>query len=192
MRILILEPHPDDVCLAMGGTLHKLSQDPKNIIRYICFTHCGEAVNELPIVENIEYQILNCDNKNLQKYRQEILDIMYEENQSFRPDLVFCPSSFDSHQDHKVINEEATRCFKISCTILGYEQPWNNLDSNYRCFYTLDEQNIGNKWGWLKGFVSQKEKPYMKEQFIYGQAMYRGIQCSSKYAEAFEVIKDIR
>jgi len=189
MRILILAPHPDDVELAMGGTLYKLSQDKKNLIRYICFTHCGGAVNELPVNDSIEYQIFDCDNKHLYQHRQDILDILDEEREGFRPELVFCPSSFDTHQDHRVVNKEATRCYKSFCSILGYEQPWNNLDSNYRLFYRLNSQDMGNKWEYLKYYQSQKKKPYFKEAFIYGQAQYRGIQCDSEYAESFEVIK---
>ena len=105
-----------------------------------------------------------------------------------RPDMVFTPSSFDTHQDHKTTREETLRAFK-QCTILGYEQPWNNITFNTLAFISLRERHIGKKIRALGCYETQKHRAYLSDAFIRGLALTRGVQIEERYAEAFEVIK---
>lgn len=72
-------------------------------------------------------------------HRQEILEELVRLNRRIVPDLVLAPSLHDVHQDHHTIAEEAIRAFKRT-SILGYEEPWNNLTFNNQVYVTLEER----------------------------------------------------
>ncbi len=78
------------------------------------------------------------------KFRQEILDALIRLRKKIQPDMVFTPSRYDTHQDHKTTVEETMRAFK-QCTILGYEQPWNNITFNTLAFVPLEGEACHQK-----------------------------------------------
>ena len=80
------------------------------------------------------------------------------------------------------------RAFK-KCTLLGYEQPWNNITFNTLAFIPLKESHIKKKIDALKCYETQRERAYLNADFIRGLAVTRGTQIEQRYAEAFEVIK---
>ena len=122
------------------------------------------------------------------KFRQEILDALIRLRIKIQPDMVFTPSRFDTHQDHKTTVEETIRAFK-QCTILGYEQPWNNITFNTLAFVPLKEEHVHKKIDALNCYETQKERSYLNPDFVRGLALTRGTQIENTYAEAFEVIK---
>ena len=105
-----------------------------------------------------------------------------------RPDVVFLPSSFDTHQDHEVIAEEGFRAFK-NCSILGYEEAWNNMTFATTGFVRLEDRHIAKKIKALSGYQSQSKKFYMSPDFTKSLATLRGAQINVKYAEAFEIVR---
>ena len=76
--------------------------------------------------------------RNFPEHRQQILDKLISVRNIFNPDIVFCPSSFDTHQDHETVRNESFRSFK-NCTMFGYEMPWNNLQFKNDLFVELDK-----------------------------------------------------
>jgi N-acetylglucosamine malate deacetylase 1 len=202
-RILILAPHTDDGELGCGGTISRLIRE-NNEVYYIAFSAAEKSVrsdlpkNILRIEVEKATKILGIPGKNLKvlnfevrdfpKYRQEILDYMIVAQNKIQPNIVFMPTTTDTHQDHQTTFEEGFRAFKKS-TILGYELPWNNLYFNTDCFVTLDEENIKDKVLALKQYESQSNRIYANEDFIKSLASVRGAQIGVKYAEAFQVIR---
>jgi hypothetical protein len=80
------------------------------------------------------------------------------------------------------------RAFK-NCTILGYEQPWNNITFNTLAFIPLTSEHIQKKIDALACYETQKSRVYLNKDFIRGLAVTRGTQIEEQFAEAFEVIK---
>ena len=76
--------------------------------------------------------------------RQDILELLIELWEEWRPDAVFQPSLHDVHQDHQVIAAEGLRAFKRT-TILGYEIPWNNFDFAYQWYSALERPHVERK-----------------------------------------------
>ena len=106
-----------------------------------------------------------------------------------QPDLVLVPSSFDVHQDHRVIYEEALRAFKPSASIFGYEHPWNNYMFSTDVFVRLQKRDIQKKIEALNQYKSQHSRPYFNKDYIKSLAITRGVQCNSQFAEAFELLR---
>ena len=67
--------------------------------------------------------------------------------------------------------------------------PWNNFNSKYNLYVTLEEHNIKKKIEALKYYKSQDFRNYNNEDLICSLAKVRGMQIREKYAEAFEVIR---
>lgn len=202
-RVLILAPHTDDGELGCGGAISKFVECGMDVY-YAAFSVAEKSVpDEFPKdVLEIEVKkamaVLGVPKTNLMIYRyevrtfsyrrQDILEDIVSLRNELQPDLIFMPSPNDLHQDHKVVAEEAIRAFK-RFTILGYEEPWNNISFNTVSFIPLEEKHIKKKIEALKCYETQVYRSYLNEEFIRGLARTRGTQIEVKYAEAFEVIR---
>ena len=206
MKILILSPHTDDAELGCGGSIVKfLNQGDK--IYWIVFSTAEDSLPEnLPkntlreefinVVQSLNlssdnYSICNFKVRYLHEHRQQILDKLIEVRRSFDPDLVIGPSVNDFHQDHQVVANEMIRAFKTTSSIISYELPWNHVTFNTQLFIKLNNDHISKKCSLLRNYQSQylKNRSYFSKNYIYGIGTTRGVQCNSKYAEAFEVVR---
>jgi len=202
-RILVLAPHTDDGELGCGGSITKFLEDGKEVY-YAAFSICEESVPEGYPEDILETevmkatQVLGIKKENLliykfkvrrfPEFRQEILEELIKLKRKINPDLVFMPSSFDIHQDHKTIFEEGRRAFK-NISILGYEFMWNNFSFHSTCSIILQQKHLQKKIDSLKQYKSQSARFYAEENLVYGLANFRGLQISQEFVEAFEVIR---
>lgn len=202
-NVLILAPHTDDGELGLGGTIHKLIAEGRNVT-YVAFSTAEESVPAgfpkdilKTEVRNATVQlgikpenliIFNYQVRKLNFVRQEILEELIKIRNSKNYDIVFLPSQHDIHQDHTTIAQEGIRAFK-NTTILGYELIWNNLTFNTQCFVRLQKEDIEAKVKALEEYSSQGKRAYLSKEFIYSLAQTRGVQVGCDYAEAFEVVR---
>jgi LmbE family N-acetylglucosaminyl deacetylase len=193
MKVLFVSPHADDAELGCGGTIAKLVRND-NEVHCVSFYH-GESHAEFDAsmrVLGIPYKYISDYQfrvRNFLSDRQAILDTLIPfGKQGLDPDVVFMPVLHDTHQDHQVVAEECLRAFK-SCSILGYEEPWNNLQfsTNFYCMLKLDD--LAKKQQALDCYKSQVEKKYMDVNFTESLARVRGLQAGGEYAEAFQVYR---
>ena len=202
-NVLVLAPHTDDGELGSGGFISKLLEEGAKVT-YVAFSTAGSSVpDHLPkdilktevkdateklgiLSENLI--ILDYEVRKLNYSRQEILEDLINIKNKSHYDLVLLPSLKDIHQDHSTVTQEGLRAFKNS-TILGYELIWNNLSFDTTSFVKLEKKHIDAKYNALKSYKSQKERQYMKKDFIYSLAKTRGVQIGADFAESFEVIR---
>jgi LmbE family N-acetylglucosaminyl deacetylase len=202
-KILLLSPHTDDGELGCGASVAKLIRQGKEVI-YVAFSACEQSVlPEFPkdiLIQEVkaatkELGILT-ENLILHRFevrtfnyhRQEILDLLIQLREDYKPDTVLIPSLNDIHQDHKTIAEEALRAFKFH-NVISYELPWNNLNFNTCAFEIVEEQDVLCKINALKQYKSQSHRPYANEEFLRSQLRMRGVQVARRYAEVFEVVR---
>lgn len=202
-RVLVLAPHTDDGELGCGGTISRFLEEKKEVF-YAAFSVVEDAIpdgfpkNALEIEMKNASKVLGIAEKNLLLYkykvrtfsyhRQEILQDLFELHKDIAPDLIFIPSLNDLHQDHKTMAEEGRRMFKKN-SILGYEEPWNNISFNTIAFVPLEKRHVEKKVEALMCYETQKYRKYLNEDFIHALAKARGTQIEKEYAEAFEVIR---
>jgi LmbE family N-acetylglucosaminyl deacetylase len=202
-RVLVLAPHTDDGEFGCGGTMARLTEEgtevyyaalsiaeesvPKGMPRDILATEVAKATQELG-VDAEHLRVERFPVRRFPEFRQRILELFVDLNKRISPDLVFIPSSTDTHQDHQVVSQEGFRAFKRT-TILGYEVPWNNLTFSTNAFYFLEPRHLEAKLRSLQCYVSQLGREYVDEQFIRSLARTRGVQIGAEYAESFEVIR---
>lgn len=203
-RILILAPHTDDGEIGCGGSTAKFIEQGKDVF-YVAFSTARTSSVQNGYPDNILEQevkaatqvlgikksnLILCD-FNVRKFpecRQDILEEMIKLRKDINPDLIFVPSLNDIHQDHQVVAREGLRAFKRH-SILGYEEPWNNIIFESRSFIQLEKRHMEKKIEALNCYQSQKRRSYLTEEAIWGIAKLRGTQLEGGYAEAFEVLR---
>lgn len=204
-KILVLAPHTDDGEIGCGGSIARFIEEGKEVY-YVAFSTARKSLrsglppNTLEIEVKAATKVLGIEESHLilfdyevrmfPRYRQEILEDMIKIREKINPDLVLVPSPTDIHQDHQVIANEALRAFK-KITILGYEEPWNNIVFSTRNFIKLEKRHIIKKIEALKCYKSQMHRTYLTEDFVWSLARIRGTQIENEYAEAFEVLRFI-
>lgn len=201
--VLVLAAHTDDGEFGCGGTLARLLEEGA-AVHYIAFSICEASVppefppdilatevRQATHTLGIPPQNLTVHRypvRHLPEHRQDILEHLVRVRNALHPDLILLPSTDDIHQDHQVIAQEGVRAFKHA-TILGYEFPWNNLQSHTAAFIPLEERHLRRKMEAIQAYQSQVHRNYTQEDFFFGLARVRGRQAGCQYAEAFQVIR---
>ena len=135
----------------------------------------------------------------------EINKIIEKEIKVFKPNKILTHTTSDCNNDHRIVNRSvimATRPMLLNRhlkTIVSFEvissTEWNfenQFSPNY--FEILTEKNINNK---IKAFYFYKSEIQKKQLPRTGDgiktlAKYRGKIVSSKFAEAFKIIRNIK
>lgn len=194
--VLIIAPHTDDE-LGCSGFIKRITS--ANLCSKVCYMAFStghekdvltrECIDALQVIGvNSKPELFDFPVRDFPQNRQKILDTMIGRKNMYQPSLVLVPSSFDCHQDHKVIYEEAVRAFK-DCSILGYELPWNNLSFSTQFYVKLTSEHLEEKIRSFKCYKSQIHRQYSDPECIRALAIMRGLQIRCRYAEAYEVIK---
>src|SRR6266576_5589339 len=202
-RVLVLAPHTDDGEFGCGGTMARLV-DAGAEVRYVAFSiatkslpagfppdtlarEVREATTELGILAE-QLIVHDFEVRTFPERRQDILELLIELWEEWRPDAVFQPSLHDVHQDHQVIAAEGLRAFKRT-TILGYEIPWNNFDFAYQWYSALAREHIERKAAALQRYASQQHRRYADPEYMWNVARTHGGNVNREYAEVFEVYR---
>lgn len=197
-RLLVVGPHPDDVELGCGGTIARFSRQAR--IDYLILSPCLEDPRNANIVSEAEAAagVLGIDRaamivedlprRTFHDKREDIRRILIAARDRLEPDLVFCPSLRDVHQDHEVTAEETLRLFR-DVSVVAYESPRSSLDFQPNLYLTLEEEHLETKVNALLSYKSQFDRYYFEPDIIRSFARMRGAQCRERYAEAFEIMR---
>ena len=191
MKILILSPHTDDAQFCCGGSVSKWIRDGHDVYEF-AFSFVESLGDEwraaMAVLGIKEMGYMSLQHRRFPDHRQEILDCLINLRDEF--DLVACPSSFDTHQDHQVIRAEAFRAFKTR-SIIGYEVPWNCVSFTASKYVRLSSLDVKAKREACAAFKSQLHRPYADPAYITSWANSTGIRIGAEYAEAFEWIREV-
>lgn len=201
--VLAVGPHPDDIELGLGASLHRLAT--LNVpIRVIVFSSAAASlppgVEERDIIRECQasLEILGVNHDNVEihnfpvrrfdSYRQDILELLVTLDRAFSPEVVFCPSLSDTHQDHEVVSRECERAFRKR-TILGYELPWNNRGFVPSVSLSVTRENLETKERALKCYASQQGRQYFEPGLLSSLARLRASAAGVEFAESFDVTR---
>ena len=203
--VLILAPHPDDE-IGCAGTVARLIEEGLEVHHYF-FSDCAESTQALghepqALLSECDASrsVLGISRENWGRFdfraryfpeqRQDILECLIRLRNTLKPGLVLTPNKSDIHQDHATVTAEAVRAFKHT-SVLGYELPWNMLESSHDCLVKLQQSHLDKKFASLACYKTQSSRHYANHQFFESLARIRGVQANSTYAECFEVIRVI-
>lgn len=201
--VLLLCPHPDDE-IASGGLVRMLIEQG-HAVHYFYFSDCAESTQALGFepealirecyescatigIERERVHGFNFPVRKFPQYRQEILEELVRLKREFNPQLVLCPASYDIHQDHSTIAMEALRAFK-HCTILGYEFPWNHMESRTNVLINIERRHLDVKIAAWNCYKTQSSRAYHGPMVFESMARIRGVQASTEFAEGYELAR---
>ncbi len=199
MNILAIGAHPDDIELGCGGLLIQAAKKGHNVYMYSLTRGAvggnpAERVKELmqsaKFIGAKDLWIDNFEDTKLTVNGELINHIEYFINKA-SPDLVITHSNGDVHHDHRAIALATVEAGRFASNILSYEIP---LSRDFKPQVFIDISDVmEKKVELIKLFFSQQKKLYLHSNATKGLAEYRALQSrlntSSKYVEAFEVLK---
>jgi LmbE family N-acetylglucosaminyl deacetylase len=198
-EVLLLGAHCDDIPIGAGGTLLKLCQANPGLRVAAAVLSGGGSLREeeeraaleafCPKAE-LEVVVLDIPDGRLPTHWERAKHILEELRTTCEPDLVLAPSSHDAHQDHRTFSQLVPTAFR-NHLVLGYEiLKWDGDLTQPNAFVPLTEAVINEKIELLeKHYASQRDRTWFDDEAFRGLARIRGVQCHSRYAEAFHVQK---
>jgi LmbE family N-acetylglucosaminyl deacetylase len=194
-HLVAIAAHPDDVEIAAGGLLLTLAELPRPVrVTYALVTGEPDRVAELRTA--IAAFLPDCDVSLLTASLTDTrLPAQWDELKSFLamvaeaagdPDLVLAPAPHDAHQDHRLIAEMVPTVFR-DALVLHYEIPkWDGDFGRPSLYLPISDQIARRKVELLNAcFPSQKARDWWDDEVFLGLARLRGMECRSRYAEAF-------
>jgi LmbE family N-acetylglucosaminyl deacetylase len=194
-RLLFLGAHSDDIEIGCGGTVLSLTgSDPKLEICWVVFNadnirgreartsaqhFLKDAGRSKIVLKHFKNSFFPAQQESIKKYFETL-------KRSFKPDIIFTHYREDRHQDHRVLSDLTWNTFRDHF-ILEYEIPKYDGDlGSPNLFVPLDESVCRRKVESLcQVFQSQKKKHWFSEDTFLALARLRGVECASRYAEAF-------
>lgn len=218
MNILVVSPHPDDETLGAGGTLLKMKKQGQQIY-WLNITdmklddgwdvdriaHRQKQIKEIKSYYGFEgfynLQLLPTKLKNLDEgLIIRSIKRVYDE---VKPEWLMIPGQYDAHSDHRVVYNccmAAAKTFRapyinrittmeiVSETDYGFQV--EKFEPNL--FIDITE-TLEEKIEAMKIYDTEiEEVPFPRSlENIRSLASVRGGYCTSKYAEAFCIVKQI-
>jgi LmbE family N-acetylglucosaminyl deacetylase len=198
LSVLVIGAHPDDIEIGAGGLLLGLAQGRPNV-RYVVLTGTPERHEEarhaahsfMPEAE-LAIDLFDLPDGRLPAVWGEVKEILEGIARSCSPDVVITPSATDAHQDHRTIAEIVPTIFRDQLH-LSYEIPkWDGDLTRPSMYVPLSAETAQRKVELLhKCFPSQRGRDWWEDEVFLGLARLRGMECRSRYAEAFACTKSI-
>jgi LmbE family N-acetylglucosaminyl deacetylase len=194
-NILLLGAHADDIEIGCGGTVLKLLSEHKDLhVFWVVFSAEGKRRGEarssarkfLQGASHSKIAVKQFENRFFPSQRGEIKRYFEILKHSFVPDIVFTHYREDRHQDHRVLSDLSWNTFR-NHLILEYEIPKYDGDMGIpNLFVPLKKALSCKKVNYLSEFFeTQKSKHWFSEDTFLALMRLRGVECASKYAEAF-------
>jgi LmbE family N-acetylglucosaminyl deacetylase len=198
LAVLALGAHPDDIEISAGGTLLSLAaRHPGLRVRYVVMTgtaerqrEAGAAARAFTPGADLEVELHDLPESRLPAVWGRVKEVLETVARSFRPDLILAPSAGDAHQDHRTVAELVPTAFRDQ-VYLAYEVPkWDGDMSRPNAYFPLTDEIARRKTELLdKCYPSQHGRDWWGEETFLALARLRGIECRSRYAEAFTCSK---
>jgi LmbE family N-acetylglucosaminyl deacetylase len=198
-RILCLGAHADDIEIGCGGTLLQvLEAHPDAIVHWVVFGAEDKREEEarrsagqyLDGVAEATVQVEPFPNSYYPAHWTAIKEVFEADLKPFAPDLTFTHYRDDRHQDHRVISDLTWNTFRDHL-VIEYEIPKYDGDLGQPNLYVpLADDIVDAKVNaLLEFFVSQRSRHWFDEETFRGLMRLRGMECASRYAEAFHARK---
>jgi LmbE family N-acetylglucosaminyl deacetylase len=195
LHVLCLGAHPDDIEIGCGGTLLALGERAGVQVTALVLTGTEQRVRESAealslFAPRIRLETAGLADGHLPAHWDETKTVLEALARRCQPDLIFAPRADDAHQDHRLIARLAPTTWRDTL-ILHYEIPkWDGDLGAASHYVPLSEVQAKEKVAVLnRCFASQAGRDWWDDEVFLGLMRLRGVQCRSRYAEAFTSAK---
>ncbi|GAA4514412.1 PIG-L deacetylase family protein [Nonomuraea ferruginea] len=198
-RIAVLGAHCDDVAIGAGGTLLTLCAARPGIrVEALVLSGGGtqreseerDALAAFCPGTDLRVTVGKMPDGRLPAHWDEAKRAVEDLRVRISPDLILAPHPGDAHQDHRGLAELVTTAFRDHL-VLGYEiVKWDGDLGRPNAYQPLmpavAEAKVALLW---EHYPSQRRRSWFDREAFTGLARIRGIECQTRYAEAFYLRK---
>jgi LmbE family N-acetylglucosaminyl deacetylase len=198
LSVLALGAHPDDLEIGAGGTLLSLAErHPGLRVRYVLLSgkpdrqeEARAAARAFTPAADLRIELHDLPDGRFPAVWGQVKDVLEGVARVFRPDIILAPSACDAHQDHRTVGELVATAFRDQ-VYLAYEVPkWDGDMSRPNVYFPLTAEIARRKAELLdKYYRSQQTRDWWGEETFLALARLRGVECRTRYAEAFTCSK---
>lgn len=196
--VVALGAHCDDVEIGAGGLLLHLAESwPASRVQVLVLTSTPEREAETrssleAFTEDLQLHLTVMDlpdgrlPAHWAQVKEALEDFAARARSAGGADIVLSPSRHDLHQDHRLIGELATTVFRDHL-VLGYEiAKWDGDLGRPAVHLPLRADIAERKYQLLQEhYPSQRGRDWFDREAFLGLLRLRGLECRSRYAEAF-------
>jgi LmbE family N-acetylglucosaminyl deacetylase len=193
--------HCDDIMIGAGATLIQIARhNPGVTVHVLVFTG---AMTEREIEEKnafaalsphakVDLTVLDLPDGHLPEHWRHVKRHLAKFRRGCEPDLVLGPQRRDFHQDHRLLGELVPTEFR-SHLVLGYEiLKWESDLPNPTFYVPVPDEAARQKAQLLvESYPSQSQRDWFEDETFLALMRVRGVQCHTRYAEAFVVEKAV-
>jgi len=192
--VVALGAHPDDIEIAAGGLLLSLAAAHPGVrVHYVLLTGSPQRQAEARAAAaaflpgaSVTFALHELPDGRLPGNWGAAKQLLQDAAAASQPDLVIAPSPEDAHQDHRLVGELVSTAFRDQL-VLHYEIPkWDGDLGRPHLYLPLTDDVARRKVELLNAsFPSQKAHDWWDDEMFFGLMRLRGMECRSRYAEAF-------
>jgi LmbE family N-acetylglucosaminyl deacetylase len=198
LKLVCLAAHPDDIEIAAGATLLSLAERGAVEGHWLTLTGSTERQTEAKaaaraFLPNSQSSFHAYPDGRLPAHWNEVKDILHAfAAASPDADLVLVPRTDDAHQDHRLLGTMAPTVWRDSL-VLHYEIPkWDGDLGRSNCYMPVSPVVARRKVSLLnEHYPSQRDRDWWDDETFLALMRIRGMECRSRYAEAFQVSKAV-
>jgi LmbE family N-acetylglucosaminyl deacetylase len=193
-RVLAIGCHADDIEIGCGGTVLALTRSrPAVHVTWVVLAAPGARAEEarksadafLADTSQTDIRVLELRESFLPYIGGEVKEA-FETLKEVEPNLILTHTRHDLHQDHRLACELTWNTFRDHL-IFEYEIPKYDGDIGVpNVFVPLADEVVDAKVELIsRHFPSQTGKHWFDEELLRSLMRLRGMECASRYAEAF-------
>lgn len=198
-RIVALGAHCDDIAIGAGGSLVTICAARQGVrVDALVLSGGGterEAEERAALAAfcpgaDLRVTVLKLPDGRVPTHWEEAKSALRELRERTDPEVIFAPNHQDAHQDHRALAELVPTEFRDHL-VLGYEiVKWDGDLGRPSAYQPISASIVNAKFDLLhEHYPSQRSRSWFDREMFTGLARIRGIQCATRYAEAFHVRK---
>jgi LmbE family N-acetylglucosaminyl deacetylase len=198
LKIVCLAAHPDDIEIAAGATLLALAERGAVEGHWLTFTGSPDRRAEaeaaaLAFLPNAQTSFHGFQDGRLPAHWNDVKDLLHSFAAAIPdPDVVLTPRMDDAHQDHRLLGTMAPTVWR-DALVLHYEIPkWDGDLGRSNCYVPISAELGLRKVSLLnEHYRSQRNRDWWDDETFLALMRIRGMECRSRYAEAFLTSKAV-
>jgi len=197
-RVLFIGAHPDDIELGAGALINNI----RGKCEILCVTLSDNQKN--PLLKNVVEEhrasmavlgikpendlIENFETRKFPDARQEVLEYLLKLRREFKPQIIFCHSQNDIHQDHNVVTQEALRAYR-GLTVLGFDVVRSSYNFFPHFMVDVTEADVDKKIEALSQYKTYHDKYYFDPELLRATMTRHGALAERDFAEGFDILR---
>jgi len=198
LQVVCLAAHPDDIEIAAGATLLALAERGAVEGHWLTMTGSPDRRAEAKaaaqaFLPNSQSSFHEFPDGRLPAYWNDVKDIVHDFAAAVPDvDLVLAPRTDDAHQDHRLLGTMAPTVWR-DAFVLHYEIPkWDGDLGRCNSYVPVSDELGRRKVALLnEHYQSQLDRDWWDDEMFLGLMRIRGMECRSRYAEAFHASKAV-